>query len=111
MPHSRRAATITVNSLLDDVYVNATGSTFSDAAYTTPVSPAYCTRMALAAANLTLHCWWVRCGQRHRYDQHYADWHHPGVAGCNGAGGCFQRYQTWLLYSTGNVTVNGPAIN
>ena len=26
------AATITVNSLLDDVYVNATGSTFSDAA-------------------------------------------------------------------------------
>jgi len=103
------AATITVNSLLDDVYVNATGSTFSDAAYTTPVSPAYCTlRMALAAANLDV-----------------------TVGGCAaGSGtdtinitptgtilvsqvamepvGVFSGTKTWLLYSTGNVTVNGP---
>jgi len=103
------AATITVNSLLDDVYVNATGSTFSDAAYTTPVSPAYCTlRMALAAANLDV-----------------------AVGGCfAGSGtdtinitptgtilvsqvamepvGVFSGTKTWLLYSTGNVTVNGP---
>ncbi len=103
------AATITVNSLLDDVYVNATGSTFSDAAYTTPVSPAYCTlRMALAAANLDV-----------------------TVGGCAaGSGtdtinitptgtilvsqvamepvGVFSGTKTWLLYSTGNVTINGP---
>lgn len=47
------AATIVVNSLLDDVYVNASGATFSDVALVTPSSPAYCTlRMAIAAANL-----------------------------------------------------------
>ncbi len=46
------AATITVNSLADDVYMNAAGQTFSDPALTVAVSPAYCTlRMALAAAN------------------------------------------------------------
>lgn len=46
------AATITVNSLADDVYINASGQTFSDAALTVPVAPAYCTlRMAIAAAN------------------------------------------------------------
>jgi len=48
------AATITVNNLADDVFVNAAGATFSDAAYTTPVAPAYCTlRMALAAPTWT----------------------------------------------------------
>ena len=31
------AAPITVNSLLDDVFVNASGQFFSDAAYTSPV--------------------------------------------------------------------------
>ncbi len=47
------AATITVTSVADDVYVNAAGQVFSDGAFTTPVSPAYCTlRMALSAANL-----------------------------------------------------------
>ncbi len=47
------AAPITVNSLADDVFMNATGQTFSDAALTVPVSPAYCTlRMAITAANL-----------------------------------------------------------
>ena len=46
------AATITVNSLADDVYMNAAGQTFSDPALTVAVSPAYCTlRMAIAAAN------------------------------------------------------------
>ncbi len=49
------AATITVNSLLDDVFVNASGAIFSDAGYTSPVvlASAKCTlRMALAAANM-----------------------------------------------------------
>jgi CSLREA domain-containing protein len=46
------AATITVNSLADDVYMNASGQTFSDPGLTVPVAPAYCTlRMAIAAAN------------------------------------------------------------
>jgi len=46
------AAPITVNSLADDVYINTTGQTFSDAALSVSVAPAYCTlRMALAAAN------------------------------------------------------------
>lgn len=47
------AAPISVTSLADDVFVSATGQTFSDAALTVPVSPTYCTlRMAIAAANL-----------------------------------------------------------
>lgn len=49
------AANIVVNSLLDDVYVSASGATFSGVALLTPSSPAYCTlRMAIAAANLDL---------------------------------------------------------
>ena len=51
---SASAAAITVNNLADDVFVNAAGAIFSDAAYTTPVTltGAKCTlRMALAAAN------------------------------------------------------------
>ncbi len=47
------AATITVNSLADDVFVNASGATFSDVALTTPIVSTSCTlRMALAAANI-----------------------------------------------------------
>lgn len=50
-----QAATITVNSLADDVFVNAAGATFSDTALTVPVVSTACTlRMALAAANLDL---------------------------------------------------------
>jgi hypothetical protein len=50
---SAQAATITVNSLADNVFVNASGATFSDTALTTPVVATSCTlRMALAAANL-----------------------------------------------------------
>lgn len=103
------AAAITVNSLADDVFVNAAGATFSDATYTTPVAPAYCTlRMALAAANLDV-----------------------AVGGCSaGSGsdtitisptgtivvsqvamepvGAFSGTKTWLLYAAGNVTINGP---
>jgi len=49
------AATITDNSLLDDVFVNASGQIFSDVAYTNPpldLASAKCTlRMAVAAAN------------------------------------------------------------
>ena len=46
------AATITVNSVADDVFMNAAGQTFSDPALAVPVAPAYCTlRMAIAAAN------------------------------------------------------------
>ena len=44
---------ITVNSLADNVFINAAGQTFSDTALTVSVSPAYCTlRMAIAAANI-----------------------------------------------------------
>ena len=46
------AAAISVNSLADNVFVNVTGQTFSDAAYTVAVTPAYCTlRMAISSAN------------------------------------------------------------
>jgi len=46
------AATITVDSLADDVYINASGQTFSDPGFVTPSSPTYCTlRMAITAAN------------------------------------------------------------
>ncbi len=46
------AAIITVNSLADDVFMNAAGQTFSDAALSQPSTPTYCTlRMAIAAAN------------------------------------------------------------
>ena len=51
------AATITVNSLADDVYVDASGAIFSDVAMTTPVvlaSPKCTLRMAIASANLDL---------------------------------------------------------
>lgn len=48
-----QAATITVNSVADDVYVNNAGATFSDIALTAPVTPTNCTlRMAIASANL-----------------------------------------------------------
>ena len=47
-----QAATITVNSIADDVFINAAGQTFSDAAYTVAVTPGYCTlRMAISSAN------------------------------------------------------------
>lgn len=50
------AATITVDSLADDVFVNNAGTTFSDVGLTTPVAPPpRCTlRMAIAAANLNI---------------------------------------------------------
>ncbi len=49
-----QAAPIAVTSIADDVFINASGQLFSDAAYTVPanVPVGYCTlRMALSAAN------------------------------------------------------------
>ena len=46
-----QAATITVNSVADDVFINAAGLTFSDAAYTVPVAPAYCTETCNAVGH------------------------------------------------------------
>ena len=111
---SAAAAPITVNSLLDDVFVNASGQIFSDAAYTSPVvlASAKCTlRMAIAAAN--------------------TDTAIGGANGCAaGSGtdtitvsvnGTIKLSQVsmesapniittypWLLYVAGNVTINGP---
>ncbi len=109
------AATITVNSVADDVFVNSTGQTFSDAALTAPVSPTYCTlRMAIAAANL--------------------DAVVGGAAGCTAGAGSdsivfsvaanstitiaqvsmdpapavVATSPTWLLFSNGNLTITGP---
>lgn len=114
------AATITVNSTADDVFVNVAGAIFSDATYTTPVvlaSPKCTLRMALAAANM--------------------DTAIGGANGCTaGSGidtitipatGTIKLSQvamepvivpppptppatpyTWLLFSAGNVTINGP---
>ncbi|MEO7255768.1 MAG: choice-of-anchor Q domain-containing protein [Casimicrobium sp.] len=113
---SASAATITVNSLLDDVYVNATEQIFLDAAYTAPVvlTSAKCTlRMAIAAANTdtaiggsTFGCAAGSSG---------ADTITIGVSGTIklsqvameprpfATGGLY----TWLLFSAGNVTING----
>ena len=111
------AATIVVNSVLDDVFVNASGAIFSDASYTTSVSLASskCTlRMALAAAN--------------------TDTAIGGANGCVagsgtgtdtitiGVNGTIKLSQvamelaplattspaTWILYTVGNVTITGP---
>jgi|GEM_PF-1673572 len=117
------AATISVNSLLDDVFVNAAGAIFSDAGYTAPVvlaSPKCTLRMALAAAN--------------------TDTAIGGTNGCAaGSGadtisftvtGTIKLSQvimeptivppppsppsapyTWLLFASGNVTITGPGSN
>ena len=102
-----QAATITVNSVADDVFINAAGQTFSDAAYTVPVAPAYCTlRMAISSAN--------------------RDAATGGCAAGSGADSITfavpanstitiaqvamdpQAGATWLLLSTGNVVITGP---
>ena len=106
------AATITVNSLADDVFVNVSGATFSDAAYTMPVSPTYCTlRMALAAANLNVAVGACAAGSG------------TDTINITPTGtillsqvpmeivGAVAGTKTWLLYSTGNVVINGPGID
>ena len=114
---SAAAAPITVNSLLDDVFVNASGQIFSDAAYTSPVvlASAKCTlRMAIAAAN--------------------TDTAIGGANGCAagsgtdtitiGVTGTIKLSQVametapvapsvaaWLLFVTGNLSITGPGSN
>ncbi len=106
------AATITVNTLADDVYVNNLGATFSDTALTTSVVSANCTlRMAMAAANLDV-----------------------AVGGCTAGSGADvinitptgtirlnaqsmsvapispePATASWLLFASREVTINGPA--
>ena len=114
---SAAAAPITVNSLLDDVFVNASGQIFSDAAYTSPVvlASAKCTlRMAIAAAN--------------------TDTAIGGANGCAAGSGTdtinftvtgtiklsqvametapvAPSVAAWLLFVTGNLSITGPGSN
>lgn len=112
------AATITVNSLADDVFINAAGAIFSDPAYSVPVvlaSPKCTLRMAVAAAN--------------------TDTNIGGGNGCTAGSGAdaitisptgtiklsqapmepapfpAPTAYTWLLFIAGNVTINGPGSN
>ncbi len=107
-----QAATITVNSVADDVFINAAGATFSDAAYTVPVSPTYCTlRMAISSANrdaATGGCaagigndtitFSVPANSTITIAQVAMD---PAPVPLSGSA-------VWLLYSTGNVVITGP---
>ncbi len=109
-----QAASITVNSIADDVFINATGLTFSDAAYTVPVSPAYCTlRMAISSANRDAATGGCTAGSGN-----------DNITFSVPANSTITLAQvamdlapfalvppatlSWLLYSTGNVIITGP---
>ena len=107
-----QAATITVNSVADDVFINAAGQTFSDAAYTVPAAPAYCTlRMAISSANRDAATGGCAAGSG-------ADSINFSVpanstitiaqVAMDPAPVPFVPSPLWLLFSTGNVVINGP---
>jgi len=106
------AAAITVNSVADDVFINAAGQTFSDAAYTVPVTPAYCTlRMAISSANRDA----VTGGCAAGSGSDTINFSVPANSTITLAQVAmdptpvpFVPSPPWLLFSTGNVAINGP---
>ena len=107
-----QAATITVNSVADDVFINAAGLTFSDAAYTVPVSPAYCTlRMAISSANrdaITGGCIAGSASDTIAFSVPANSTITVAQVAMDTAPITFVPPATWLLFSTGNVSINGP---
>ena len=107
-----QAAPIVVNSIADDVFINAAGLTFSDAAYTVPVSPAYCTlRMALSSANrdaVTGGCAAGSGSDTITFSVPANSTITVAQVAMDTAPITFVPPASWLLFSTGNVVINGP---
>lgn len=106
------AATITVNSVADDVFINAAGATFSDAAYTIAVSPAYCTlRMAISSANrdaVTGGCAAGSGSDTINFSVPANSTITIAQVAMDVAPFALGGAALWLLYSTGNVVITGP---
>ncbi len=111
------AAAISVNSLADNVFVNVSGQTFSDAAYTVAVTPAYCTlRMAISSANRDAATGTCAGGSGADNITFAASLNlatTPGTitiaqVAMDPAPFPLTGSATWLLFSTGNVVITGP---
>ena len=107
-----QAATITVDSVADDVFISAAGLTFSDAAYTAPVSPAYCTlRMAISSANRDAVTGGCAAGSGNDNITFAVPANSTitiAQAAMDPAPFPLTGSVTWLLFSTGNVVITGP---
>ena len=109
-----QAATITVNSVADDVFIDEFGATFSDAAYSVPVSPAYCTlRMAISSANRDAVIGGCAAGS----GSDTITFAVPANSTITVAQVAMDPKPvslpagtavSWLLFSTGNVVISGP---
>ncbi|MEO7254248.1 MAG: hypothetical protein ABIZ64_08420, partial [Casimicrobium sp.] len=107
-----QAASIVVNSIADDVFINAAGGTFSDAAYTVSVSPGYCTlRMAISSANRDAATGGCSAGS----GSDTITFSVPANSTITIAQVAMEPSPlplvppaAWLLYSTGNVVITGP---
>ena len=106
-----QAATITVNSVADDVFINAAGATFSDAAYTVAVSPAYCTlRMAISSANRDAATGGCAAGSGNDNITFSVPANSTitiAQVAMDPAPFPLTGSATWLLFSTGNVVITG----
>jgi hypothetical protein len=107
-----QAATITVDSVADDVFINSAGQTFSDAAYTVPVAPTYCTlRMAISSANRDAATGGCAAGSGNDSIVFSVPANSTitiAQVAMDPAPIPFVPPALWLLLSTGNVTITGP---